>query len=44
MPTAMATFPASFLKDGTGNVVELHSKGEFDFSITYAVVHFRQNT
>jgi hypothetical protein len=44
MNTAMAAFPASFLKGGGGNVVELHSQGEHGFSVVHAVVHFRQNS
>jgi hypothetical protein len=44
MPTVMAAFPASFLKSGGGNIVELHSQGEAGFSVVHAVVHFRQNS
>jgi hypothetical protein len=42
--TVVATFPASLLKDGGGNVVELHSQGERSFGVLEAIVHFRQNT
>jgi hypothetical protein len=42
--TVMLTFPASYLKSGTGNVVELSSQHEVDFSVFYALCHFRQDS
>lgn len=42
--TVVATFPASLLKNGGGNVVGLHSQGERSFAVLEAIVHFRQNT
>lgn len=44
MNTTMAAFPASFLKSGGGNVVELHAQNENAFGVAHAVVHFRQNS
>jgi hypothetical protein len=44
MNTTMAAFPGSFLRDGTDNVVELHSQGELAFILTHAVVHFKQDS
>jgi hypothetical protein len=42
--TAVATFPAGFLKDGGGNHVKLHAKDERSFTVLEAIVHFRQNS
>jgi hypothetical protein len=40
----VASFPASFLKDGGGNHVELHAQEEHHFFVLDAIVHFRQNS
>ena len=37
-------FPASFLNDGGGNVIELHSVGEVPFGMFHAICHFRQDS
>jgi hypothetical protein len=37
-------FPASFLNDGGGNVLELHSVGEVNFGVFQAICHFRQDS
>jgi hypothetical protein len=42
--TAVTTFPASYLKDGGGNRVELSARDERSFSILEAIVHFRQDS
>ncbi|WP_146073678.1 hypothetical protein [Amycolatopsis sp. CA-126428] len=42
--TIVSALFASFLKDGGGNVVELHAQNENSFIVRHVVVHFRQNT
>jgi hypothetical protein len=42
--TAVVAFPASFLEDGSRNVIELHSRGEISFIVLHALCHFRQNS
>jgi hypothetical protein len=42
--TAMAAFPASFLRDGNDNTLELHSRGEKSFILLHAVCQFRQDS
>jgi hypothetical protein len=42
--TAAVAFPASFLRDGSGNVIELHSQGERPFIVLHVICHFRQNS
>lgn len=42
--TAVTTSPASYLKNGGGNVVELHARDERSFGLLEAIVHFRQNS
>jgi hypothetical protein len=42
--TAVTAFPASFLRDGNDNVLELHSSGEIDFIVLDTICHFRQNS
>jgi hypothetical protein len=40
----ISTFPASFLKDGSGNIIGLHSVGEKPFIVINAICHFRQDS
>jgi hypothetical protein len=42
--TAIAGFPASFLRSDSSNVVELHAQQENSFYVMHAIVHFRQNS
>jgi hypothetical protein len=42
--TAVVSFPASFLRDGSDNVIELHSQGEHPFIVLDVICHFRQNS
>ncbi|MEN8654424.1 hypothetical protein ABCR94_28460 [Streptomyces sp. 21So2-11] len=42
--TVVLTFPASLLKNGTGNILELHSQHEVNFFVFYALCHFRQDS
>jgi hypothetical protein len=42
--TAVLAFPASFLRDGSDNVIELHSQGEHPFIVLHVICHFRQNS
>jgi hypothetical protein len=41
--TAVVAFPASFLRDGNPNLIELHSQGEISFIVLHVLCHFRQN-
>ncbi|MGW3992276.1 hypothetical protein ACWEF6_02195 [Amycolatopsis sp. NPDC004772] len=42
--TIASAFPASHLKSGGGNVVELHAQNENPFVVRHVIVQFRQNT
>jgi hypothetical protein len=42
--TAVVAFPGSFLRDGSDNVIELHSKGEIPFIVLHVICRFRQNS
>ncbi|MGW4063855.1 hypothetical protein ACWEGE_36600 [Amycolatopsis sp. NPDC004747] len=41
--TIASAFPASYLKSGGGNVVELHAQNENPFIVRHVIVQFRKN-
>jgi hypothetical protein len=40
--TAVAAFPASYLRADSSNVIELHSQDEAAFIVLHVICHFRQ--